>query len=135
MTAEQQTCPRRMAEYGPWGREPDLDTWIADRVGPSCSFCGSLHQDRFMELIREGWIVGPTDKNYKAYLSRPFTDEEKAGRPSDAIAEGEQVAKFYYLHLSDAQRDEFIELYNAGGMKVGYPGGFYQPPFFAQPRA
>ncbi|MDX5563740.1 hypothetical protein PYK79_10795 [Streptomyces sp. ID05-04B] len=84
---ETQTCPRRMHDFGPWGRSEGLDLWTAGRgvagqeeVGMSCSFCGSLNPDRFMELVREGWIVGPTDKNYKAYLHRPLSDEEKAER-------------------------------------------------------
>ncbi|MFF4547245.1 hypothetical protein ACFY1J_23965 [Streptomyces sp. NPDC001406] len=76
-----------MSDLGPWPREEGQDAWTTrhglvgqDAVGASCSFCGSLHPDRFMELLREGWIVGPTDKTYKAYLSRPLTDEEKAQR-------------------------------------------------------
>ena len=171
-----QTCPRRMYEMGPWPREEGQDTWTTghgvigqDRVGPSCSFCGSLHPDRFMELVRQGWIVGPTDKTYKAYLSRPLTDEEKAQRkerwmrgfspeeiqataskrgetPEEARAaletayelqvaqlEGASTeAKFYFQHLSEAQGREFVDLYNSRQMKVGYPGHFYQPPFFMQ---
>ncbi len=93
-----QTCPRRLSDFGPWERAEGLDTWTTghglvgqDNVGPSCSFCGSLHPDRFMELIRDGWVVGPTDKNYKAYLASPLTDEEKAAKrdrwmASDAVA-------------------------------------------------
>lgn len=82
-----QTCPRRMSDFGPWDRAEGLDEWTTghglvgqDDVGPSCSFCGSLHPDRFMELVREGWVVGPTDKNYKAYLESPLTDEQKAAK-------------------------------------------------------
>jgi hypothetical protein len=87
---EQQTCPRRMSDWGPWERAENLDRWTTghgvigqDRVGLSCSFCGSLHPDRFMELVRGGWIVGPTDKSYKAYLGRPSTDEEKARKKAE----------------------------------------------------
>lgn len=104
---------------GPWAIKESQDTWT-DRggVAPSCSYCGSLHPDRFMELAREGWTVGPTDKTYKAYLSTP---------------EGEGVhreAKFYFQHLSEQQQNEFIELVNDHTMKVGYPGHFYVLPFF-----
>lgn len=86
MTApdQTQTCPRRMTEFGSWRRDEGIDTWTTGpglvgqgAIGPSCSFCGSLNPDRFMELVREGWIVGPTDKNYKAYLDRPATEAEK----------------------------------------------------------
>ncbi len=174
-----QTCPRRVSDIGPWERAEGLDEWREDRglagqnrVGLSCSFCGSLHPDRFMELVREGWVVGPTDKSYKAYLGRPRTVEEIAGRKAqwmsaDAVARAirdlgakdgkteEQVtadleeewntrhlpafrdgcgqeAKFYYQHLSDAQRAEFIELYNEHRMTISYPGYLYTLPFFAR---
>lgn len=86
MTATQ-TCPRRMSGLGPWERAEDLDEWRSgggiigqERIGLSCSFCGSLHPDRFMELVGEGWVVGPTDKSYKAYLSKPLTADEVADR-------------------------------------------------------
>lgn len=174
---DQHTCPRR-AETGrdnpnsPFvGSGTDLDTWRASPTGPSCSYCGSLHPDRFMDLVREGWSVGPTDKNYKAYLRRTPTAEDIAGAKSrwlehSTIARvvrevGERggktarqiqadlderwsqepppvvgpEAKFYFQHLSREQRDEFIGLYNSKQMRVGYPGHFYQPPFFARAAA
>jgi hypothetical protein len=31
-----------------------------------------------MELIEQGWILVPTDKNYKAYLSLSLTDDQIA---------------------------------------------------------
>jgi hypothetical protein len=162
---ERQTCPRRMSEYGPWQREEGQDTWTTghgvigqDRVGLSCSFCGSLHPDRFMELVREGWTVGPTDKNYKAYLGRPHTDEEKTQRKAQWLAgfngsteettqlaglydrehafpTCSQEAKFYFQHLSEDQCREFIDLHNSHQMTVGAPGHFYSRPFFCGPPA
>lgn len=180
MADKTQTCPRRLSDWGPWERAEGLDTWHpgnalggGEPAGEACSFCGSLRPDRFMELVREGWIVGPTDKNYKAYLARPVTDDEIAARKAqwletDRVAQairtngadvdatdeqitaslekhwteqqlpllrsGRQVAKFYYQHLSDEQRTEFIELINSGQMQIGYPGHLYVLPFFAQPR-
>jgi len=90
---EPQTCPRRMLELGGWARTEGLDTWdlrssMADRepVGLVCSFCGSLNPDRFIELARAGWLVGPTDKNYKVYLAKPLTDEEQAERRASWLA-------------------------------------------------
>lgn len=171
-----QTCPRRMSDLGPWPREEGQDMWTSghglvgqDTVGSSCSFCGSLHPDRFMELVREGWIVGPTDKSYKAYLSRPLSDEEKAQHKARwldgftaeeiraaaadkgespeqhkaaleavydsqvaCLAGGSTEAKFYFQHLSEDQRREFVDHYNSRRVKVGYPGRFYVPPFFMQ---
>lgn len=73
-------CPRRQ-EGGPaW---PGPDTWRdetslanADPAAtPTCSFCGSLAPERFLELTARGWIVDAV-KNYKAYLGRPATAEE-----------------------------------------------------------
>lgn len=126
--SEPQTCPRRMAEYGPWERTESIDRWEdrgglvgQEAIGLSCSFCGSLHPDRFLELIRKGWIVGPTDKAYKAYLEPPQADQ------------GGNRAKFYFPHLSPEQQDQFIELHNSRQMQIGYPGHFYVPPYFTSP--
>jgi len=76
-----------MEGWGPWEIAEGLDSWRpghslsgGEPAGESCSFCGSLHPDRFVALLREGWILGPTDKPYKAYLSRPFTEQEIADR-------------------------------------------------------
>jgi hypothetical protein len=174
MDEQQHTCPRRAETRhddptSPFvGSGTNLDTWRDGTTGASCSYCGSLHPGKFMELVREGWIVGPTDKSYKAYLSRPASVREKADRKTTwldqmtrdgveaaALERGEtpeefraaladhydrEVArseafgsqeKFYFQHLTPEQRDEFIELHNSRQMNVGYPGHFYQLPFFA----
>lgn len=176
MRRPKQTCPRRMSDLGPWPREEGQDTWTTGHglvgqaaVGRSCSFCGSLDPDRFMELVREGWIVGPTDKSYKAYLARPLSEDERADRKArwldgftaeeiraaagargespeqykaglEAVYDsqvaplegGSTEAKFYFQHLSEDQCREFVWLYNARQIQVGYPGRFYVLPFFMQ---
>lgn len=104
-------CPRRAENPGPWRYDEGPDTYIDGR----CSYCGSVEPGEFLQAVRDGVEVGPTDKNYKAYL---------AGH-----------RKFYYQHLSAEQRREFIDLYNDNTMKVGYPGYFYVLPFFVKPRA
>lgn len=115
-TASGETCPRRMLDLGPWKRAEGLDGYADGQYGgPHCTFCGSLHPDRFMELLREGWGLGPTDKTYKAYLKGP------AGE-----------TKFYYHHLSPEQRNEFIEMYNSQSLTITYPGHLYVAPFFAK---
>lgn len=167
MSKEPHTCPRR-AETGMddphsplVGSGTNLDTWrdgTPENAGPSCSYCGSLNADQFMELIREGCAVVPTDKNYKAYVQRPFTDTEQAERKADWLtrftdlseeahaemsahwdreygAGGRTVGKFYFQHLTPEQRTEFVELHNARQMKIGVPGYFYTPPFFTGPAA
>jgi hypothetical protein len=35
----------------------------------TCSFCGGIHPDDAIELIRLGWEVESTDKGYKHYLN------------------------------------------------------------------
>jgi hypothetical protein len=127
-----QTCPRRMREAGPWEKVEGRDSWTEsprqwDEVVPACSFCGSLHPGKFLELVARGWAVGPTDKNYKAYLNQiPQNGDE----PNQSASRRYRQAKFYYQHLSDSQQVQFIDLYNRGGMILGHPGRFYVPPFF-----
>jgi hypothetical protein len=69
-----------------------------------------------MAQTKDGVEIGPTDKNYKAYVKG---------------ADGQHEGKFYFQHLTDAQKDEFIGLLNARLVNVGYPGHFYVLPFFA----
>ncbi len=44
-----------------------------------------------------------------------------------------RFAKFYFQHLSDAERVRFVELLNAGVLRIGMPGRFYVLPFFMVP--
>jgi len=105
-------CPRRVQDHrcdkpgllnDYWSSRYDKDGYLC------CSYDGSLHPDKFMELIEAGTSIGVTDKNYKAYIGNH---------------------KFYYQHLSEEQKKKFVELYNAGKLVV--PGGFYVLPFFCK---
>ena len=89
----------------------------------TCSYCGSLSPDQFFAAIEAGAEVGPTDKNYKAYVSGEGTPRTDG------------AAKFYYQHLDQAGRNRFIDLFNAKKMKIGEPGYFYVTPFFCAPVA
>lgn len=113
-----------------------------------------MHPDDFMAAIKAGCEVGPTDKSYKAYLHKTLSPAEIEASREAAIARyaramshaaaaeivdaqwaqmphsGAMIGKFYYQHLSEAQRDEFLELLRSGEMHVGYPGHFYVLPFF-----
>ena len=66
-----------------------------------------------------------------------LTDEEKAAgrynRPITGEADPHIHAKFYFQHLSQADRDRFIKLHNADKMNIGFPGHFYTMPFFCRP--
>jgi len=95
--AGQHTCPRRMETYG--RNTTGADRWETGHglgglhtVGLSCSYCGSLAPDRFMQLVREGWWVDPTDKPYKAYLAEPLTDEQIAAQREQWMS-GDFVAR------------------------------------------
>lgn len=50
----------------------------AYRDDKTCPYCGSLSPDAFMENVELGVEIGPTDKNYKAYLDEP---NEHVGEP------------------------------------------------------
>lgn len=111
---EKQTCMRRMSEFGPWERAQNLDEWKFRDGHRYCSFCGSCHPDDALSRLKDGEEAGPTDKNYKMYLG--------------------SRDKVYFQHFSEEQMKAFIELYNSKAMKVGYPGYFYNPPFFMRYR-
>lgn len=148
------TCPRRMQEMGSWKREEGLDVWETghglvghqEKKEKSCSFCGSLHPDAFMEWIEQGAEVGPTDKSYKAYITYPGKDPEEGkvqeytipnesgGPPTEVTEVYGTECKFYFQHLSDDQQIKFVELYNNLTMRIGYPGRFYVLPFFMTTR-
>ena len=99
-------CPRR--PYGDVFNLPEEDTWRPERN--TCSFCGSIHPDDFIEAIRSGAPLTPTDKNYKVYVKG--------------------MEKFYFEHLSEEQMYIFIDLLNAKKLNIGYPGYFYNLPYF-----
>jgi hypothetical protein len=73
----------------------------------------SLTPWEFLDRIKSGATVIPTDKNYKAYL------EDDQGHD-----------KFYYETMTLEQRAEFVDLFNQGKIKIGAPGYFYVAPFF-----
>jgi hypothetical protein len=119
-------CPRRQ-ELGPMAKLPagpdefivrklDGNVGMINYAEPACTWCGSLSGDRFMQMIKDGYTIGPTDKNYKAYVQ---TGDGFHG-------------KFYYQHLSEEQRAEFIELLNNRTAKLGFPGYFYVLPYFCK---
>lgn len=160
---EKHTCPRRRENgmddpSSPFrGAGRNKDKYISGHglIGQKrgCSYCGSMHPDDFMQAVRDGKVVGPTDKSYKAYLHEPLTDARKAEIRLRMIASyvgngmteaeatelvdsepdiqtGDQIGKFYFQHLSFEQRVEFIALHNAKQMRIGYPGYFYVAPYF-----
>ena len=121
---------------------PDSDTWM-DRDGHgwySCSYCGSLHPDQFMEFSAKRAEVGPTDKDYKAYIDldtgKPAEDKEETspnGNKRSWTEGGVVMLKFYFQHLTKEQRIEFVRRLNAKELNIGPPGHFYRLSFFCVP--
>lgn len=104
-------CPRRGESPVTRGYKPDGDEWRVDAEGVRrCSWCGSMDPDEFMAKAQALVELGPTDKSCKVYVGANL--------------------KFYFQHLTEEQRREFLALYNAGKLKLGYPGDFYVLPFF-----
>lgn len=96
-------CPRRSR----CSRKTETpDHWREDG---RCSFCGSISPDELFKRIDAGETIDPTDKNYKIYVGR---------------------SKFYFPHFNREEMQQFVDLSNAKKLKLGYPGHFYQMPFF-----
>ena len=107
-------CPRRGESAMGLREAGNVDFWRGSDAG--CSYCGSMSPADFFAAVEVGEPVGPTDKSYKAYV-------------------GGAHKKFYFQHLSKAEQDRFIDLYNQKKMKIGFPGHFYSRPFFCSPVA
>lgn len=62
----------------------------------------------------------------------------REGRPLDPmrnwrwVTEETDHTKFYFEHLSEEQMRTFVELLNAGRLRINYPGHFYRLPFFVR---
>ena len=81
MSEEVPECPRRIESPHQF---PLPDTWGTTRWGVrdsdvwnwpwhprTCPYCGGVHPEDGLKLIREGWSVEMTTKGYKAYLHPP----------------------------------------------------------------
>lgn len=108
MNLEAQTCPHRRERFQKLA--VDQDSWGFRGSHRTCSYCGSLHPADALARLVAGEKIGPTDKDYKAYIG--------------------SMEKLYFQHFSEEQMIEFIALYNDRKMNVGYPGHFYKSPFF-----
>mgnify|MGYP001592237993 FL=1 len=98
-TEEIQTCQRRIKDFGPWERKENLDKWIMIGDDKCCSFCGSMHPDRVIELIKLNGleVVEPSTKQYKWYIKQKNVPNASYGG-----------IKYYRYH----DTPEFIKEYN-----------------------
>lgn len=135
-------CPRRGENPGPF-RRPEIDTWDND---DSCSYCGSLDPYTLMERIEAGTVaLGATDKNYKVYVhnaggaqfKQNYRDCPREGRtctgPDDCthwVTRESDETKFYFQHLNEEQKLQFVELLNNKKLKFEGGQGLYVLPFF-----
>ena len=98
-TKEKQTCRSRLEQRGDVEENHNLDTWQLRGKDKCCSYCGSLHPDRVLELVKEhGFgIVDPSTKDYKWYINQPNVPNAGFGG-----------IKYYRWH----DTKEFIDQYN-----------------------
>ena len=91
------------------------DYYRSDKQGYMvCSYCGSVHPDQFMVWLEDHMPPAPTKKDYKVYVDHP-----KFG-----------YVKFYFAHLSHAQREDFLTLWRSQHFKLTGSGKFHVMPFF-----
>ena len=103
-------CPR-MAEVGHGSKSPfKLPTDSKWRDNNTCSWCGGLNPDVALNMIENGAIVGPTDKNYKIYV--------------------DDMKKVYFQHFENKHKDRFIMMLNDNKINFDSFGGFYVLPYF-----
>ena len=78
-------CPRRNEFAGTaLGNALGPDAWQDltkafggdNSAGPTCSYCGSIRPEEFLEKVRGGWIVVPTDQRSRCYLDKPYEPAE-----------------------------------------------------------
>lgn len=82
------------------------------------------------EAARSGYVELTAE-----YLRRNgITDTRNIGRWGKLSARGSvRHEKFYFQHLTQEQRQEFVELYNNKRLAIDMPGHFYRWPFFMVP--
>ena len=141
-------CPRQRDEAVLPAQREHRSHWTH---GGTCSYCGSLSEDLFLASVRAGHELGPTDKNYKVYVRRPNPragSPRRVGTKSGVDAGGAPFSetiwgsepelthdKFYFQHLSEEGKTEFLAMLNSSMANIGMPGHFYVLPFFASREA
>ena len=80
----------------------------------TCSFCGSVHADDLLELVKQGWTLEPSTKGYKTYWHPPgfaayvdqFIGQIETGMVPEKTAryvEPTPPVKLYSNHLTPEQ--------------------------------
>lgn len=69
----------------------------------TCSYCGSLSPAQLFEAIELGYELGPTDKDYKVYVTRPDPNAGKAR--IDSVANFEKVEPGWLMVTAENLKD------------------------------
>ena len=126
---EHHTCPRRMSDFGPWERKEGLDEYTKGHglVGQhrGCNFCGSMHPDDFMQAVRDGLEIGPTDKSYKLYVKGiPYPEPDALRIVSSSTGPGQGLTA--YKDLSRAEKKAVrVEYKGRRRYPEDYKEGYY----------
>jgi len=95
-----------------WGMR-ESDRWPEGFPKPrTCSFCGGVHPEDLIELIKMGWEFEPSSKGYKSYwhppgmagyftaLVKDFVDAFIVDRMTPAAVDPVPPVKLYSDHLT-----------------------------------
>jgi hypothetical protein len=114
-------CPRRIhptSTQDAWdtnlwtpleGDVPDTRTYFPEGFTPprTCTYCGAAHPDDALALMRQGWLVEGTGKQYKRYLQPPRQvphENDEAPRPYRSPV---PAVKVYSMHFTEVQIEQF----------------------------
>lgn len=152
------TCPRRVEDGMASDDSPfkhagsNKDYWYEREGYLVCNYCGSLKPETLFEFIDKNVLITPTDKSYKIYVDLPGDGKRVVMGTANHPVEGwkkrlfkkewvlygnrDKVhGKFYFQHLSEDQKRQFIQLMNEKKLNLAFPGHFYRLPFFVQREA
>lgn len=85
------------------------------------------------KIVEYGHDSGPAFRNGRPTRDDLTEDEIAAGRyrrPLRGPAPATLHEKFYFQHLSEADRQRFIQMANAKKFNLAFPGRFYVTPYF-----
>lgn len=96
------SCEEMTWREAQWG-ELESDHWPEGFPQPrTCGFCGSVHPDDLMVLVKLGWTCEMSTKSYKSYWHPPVN-------PNSVVP----PVKLYSNHVTDQQAAELNRLLRA----------------------
>ncbi len=130
-TTDETIAKRQQQEFmdrNPTGSIGEMNGLWAWSWGPprTCSYCGGIHPDDAILLVKEGWEVETTGKSYKRYLGPPGTHQRHVSvmnnlRNGDGTLQSvpsvwspTPPVKMYVYHFSQEQIERFNAALKAG---------------------